>query len=265
MYLSKYLSIIGVFILSLGLVIGCSDNALDEGSSGESPDIPDLSQHEPEISYFQNNNPGNDNKYSNFNMASLMVTSTSAALTAGLQLATNWLTLAQSSEADQSDGEWIWEYSHTYEGESVSVRLVAEEVNDNEIKWELYISGTYSDGESFDNYKFMEGTVATDGENGNWKVYPYEPGQNTTAASTFEWQVTSETEKELNFTDYTDQEWDTRLNHNEQVPEYTITIETNDDEPSSEVYWNTDEGTGYVIQDGEQMCWDANFENTPCE
>jgi hypothetical protein len=55
----------------------------------------------------------------------------------------------------------IWEYSNTYEGETISVKLKAEEV-DNYITWEMLWNYEGSEGPNYSEFPVLQGRTGLD-------------------------------------------------------------------------------------------------------
>ena len=256
-----------VFVIGLA---GCDNPLSEEGSdSGDAPNVPEIQQRNVDVSHFQENYPAGQNDsnsedYSNFNSAAPIALAGGSVINAGTSLAGSFLSLARSEGASEDDGNWVWEYSQSYEGESVSIRLIAESTDDG-IYWQMILNSDTEDGENFDDYLFMEGTVSEDGDDGTWRLYDYQPDQDPRPSYVYEWEIQSETERMLDVTTYDEEgNWDTRIDYDRNAAEHTMVFEENNDEPTSEIFWDTDAGTGYFMEGDEQMCWNADFQNVPC-
>ncbi len=255
-------------ILVAGSMISCSDNP-SGNDAGDPPSIPQIQQHQPKITYFQDNYPASSDEsvtaeYSNFNSAAAIAISSAGILTLGQGMANGFMSLAQNNDADFEDDTWQWEYSYSYDGESLSVRLIAEAQDNDDMKWQMFLNSSGSDGENFENYKFMEGTVSSDGQSGNWHLFDFEPDQESNPAITFTWDATGDTDKTLTFTAYDNDSWSMKVDYMENGSEFEMSIETSDSESITQVFWNTDTGTGSMIEDGTETCWNTNFENIAC-
>lgn len=263
-----------VILLVAVAMVGCDSNPLDQAdelTEGDAPEIPAIQQKDVDISYFEENYPAGQSKsvaqeYTHFNTAAPIASAGGAVINAAKSAAGTFLALARNESASEEDGQWVWEYSNTYQDESVSVRLIAESTGDNTIHWEMFISSESSDTTRFDNYKFMEGTVTEDGNEGTWKVFDYEPDQDENPDFVLNWDIESETNKTMDATSYDDQDvWETKIDYVRNGADHTMNFEENNDEPSYEIFWDTDAGTGYMIEGSQKMCWNESFQNVQCD
>lgn len=255
-----------LIMLVAGSMISCSDNP-SGNDAGDSPDIPQIQKHQPKTTYFEDNYPASAgesvaDEYANFNRAAAVAISSASVLTMGQEMASGFLSLAQNNDAGFEDGKWQWEYSYSYMGESLSVSLIAEEQDNNDMRWQMYLNSSSS--ENFENYKFMEGTVSSDGQSGNWNLFDFEPDQETKPSVTFTWDTKSDTGKTLTFQAYDNDSWSMTVDYKEDGSDYEMSIESSDNQTITQIFWNVDARIGYVIEDDIQTCWDTSFENIAC-
>src|SRR5699024_6349294 len=96
-------------------VWSCGDNGTG-AEPEEPPATPSLEVVQPDISFFQNNNPqktaadASMQEVTHFYAAQMTVTS-AAWLYAFGQVYSSFLLDADSNEADYNDGTWVWSYS----------------------------------------------------------------------------------------------------------------------------------------------------------
>lgn len=256
------------------IVIGVSACG-DKGTNVEPPAqpvVPELSQVQPEATYFTDNYPAGSGQkrmsaasYTNFNSAAGMVIGGMGFL-AFQGVYSGFVEMAKSNDAEFEDGQWVWAYSYGYEQETAEVKLTAN-VNEAEgaTDWALYISYDGSNGQNYDDFKFMKGTTSDEGMSGSWKIYSLDDQSGSALMADFDWKVSSSDQKSYSFVLYDVQGSDTfTINFEQDTPEYTMEFHSSDNESDATIYWNTETKMGYVIDHGEQSCWDANFQDTSC-
>lgn len=261
---AKYIFFIGL----IAGVIACSDDSTGPDPE-EAPEMPQVQSEEaqPDISFFEDNQPKMPADYElsetdNYYQARNWVISNSYTFTfAGVY--SGFLMAGSNEDAVYEDGMWVWEYSYTYENESVSLKVTSEEVAGG-YEWAMFWS--YDDGEtSVENYKMMEGVVSEDGSSGDWTFNTLDAETSEERiAYTSEWEVSSDTKSTMSVNWY-DESGNTTLtaDYDETQPEHYMTFSYPDD-PEVTIYWNTDTQEGYYDSDGEQLCWDENFDNIEC-
>ncbi|WP_372638751.1 hypothetical protein [Fodinibius sp.] len=262
-------------ILFVGFT-GCGDDSSSTGPDVEEnpPQIPDLTEvAQPDVSYFEENNPQGqkekesqilDDHYSNYTNARFKAIFGTFFTSFG-QLYMGFLNPAYDESPDFNDGQWVWTYDHSVEGESISMQFTAEDVGSS-VSWAMFVA--YDDGQGGGyNYKVMEGTTSDDGSQGSWTFNAYEEdGTTEKPAAKTEWDVTSETERTINTDLYNDDgSVDTAFDYEQNGAEHTMVFTDAGNSDTDTVFWDTDTKTGYVIEDGEKMCWDDAFQNIACE
>lgn len=188
-----------IVILFVGLT-GCGDDSsTGPDTNEEAPTIPDLATYsQPDISFFQNNNPqkATVSTTNNYQTAKATVTVGSSVSMIGT-LFLGYINPAYSEDPQFSNGKWEWSYSGSAEGASFSITTTAAPQG-NRYKWTTVASGDDGEGNSYNNLKIMEGTTTKDGKEGQWSFYLYD-NDNTTVTGSFnsEWKAQSETNREL--------------------------------------------------------------------
>lgn len=266
-----------IAILFVGFT-GCGDDSSSTGpdvnNKDNPPQIPDLTEvAQPDISYFEENNPQGqkakgeqilDNHYSNFTTARFKAVFGTFFASFG-QLYMGFLNPAYDESPDFNDGQWEWTYDYSHEGESISMQFLAEDQGSS-VSWAMFIAYDDGQGGGYD-YKVMEGTTYDDGSQGSWTFNAYEEdGTTETPAAKTEWDVTSDTERTIKTELYNDDSTlDTTFDYEQNGVEHTMVFTDGGSSDTDTVFWNTDTKTGFVIEDGEKMCWDEEFQNVACE
>lgn len=261
-------------ILFVGFT-GCGDDSSTGPDVEENPpQIPDLTEvAQPDISYFQENNPQGqkekgsqilDNHYSNYTTARFKAIFGTFFASFG-QFYAGALNPAYDESPDFNNGQWEWSYNYSAEGQSVSMQFTAEDLGSS-VQWTMSIAGDDGQGNSYD-YKIMEGTTSDDGSQGSWTFNSFgEEGTSEEPVATTEWDVTSDTERTINTEIYNDDgSVDVTFDYEQNGAEHTMVFTDGGSSDTDTVFWNTDTKTGYVIEDGEKMCWDDTFQNIACE
>ncbi|MAL16570.1 MAG: hypothetical protein CL670_09655 [Balneola sp.] len=251
----------GILIISL-VTISCSD---DPASSNEDPpQLPEFQTAEPDISYFQNNTPQNSNStyyeayYYGLGLSSF------ATLIQGY---TGFFAQANSEDVDFKDGKWTWEYSFSAQGQSGSVKLIAEE-NGNSINWEMLWSFDDGQGNSYTDYRIIEGSIAKDGDSGSWTFNSLDPdsGEEEPVLIT-EWSSSGDDNLETQSDFYTDGTLESTYTYSQNDNEFMITLSNESEQEDFVVFWDDEAMTGYLQEESDptsRRCWDSNFEDVLC-
>lgn len=156
---------------------------------------------------------------------------------------------------------WIWEWSHSFEGESVSMVITAETTGD-ERHWELRYS-TQGMEEELDNALFLSAQVSLDESYGQWQMYDFM--DETTPVFEIKYELDGEVTTLVDFA--FDQENDGRFLY-EREGEIISLFFGDVVDGQGLIQWNNETGVGFIespgYRDGERVCWDENFQNTEC-
>ncbi|WP_138430414.1 hypothetical protein [Fodinibius saliphilus] len=269
----KYIVILTLFI---GLMSCGSDSTGPD--PGDAPSVPTKIVNEdaqPDVSYFKNNQPkqltGDNTKSTNNYYAARNSALTLSGIASMNSLYSGFMAPASSKEPEFKDGKWVWEFTHTNPetGDTGTFRLEAEETSDG-YKWAMFLSMDTSDF-SVENYKVFEGTTSADGSEGEWifnAIDLEKTGTQEIKAFVFSWLVSSDTKMETSFKFFDDSgAVQIEGGYTEDVPEHTLTMNyPNSQQSNIEIYWNTDNKTGYMVQGTECKGWDSTFQddNTVC-
>lgn len=266
MTLKKIVSTTFIILLAISLS-ACSDNGSGGEDPGEPPSIPNLSTKvQPDISFFQNNNPKKGGEgvstTENFYNAKSAVMS-GAAFLGITQTYMGFFNPASQEEADFVNGSWVWEYSYSQGGQSLSVQTTATPQSDG-FSWETIISFDDGEGGGVSDFKIMEGTTSNDGSQGDWKFYSFEDQSTSTAVMTSQWTIVSETEKTIDIRFFDQGNVSMIITYNQNGPENLMSFEYTDSAENMEIFWNTDSGVGYFMSGSETFCWDSSFQDISC-
>jgi hypothetical protein len=267
----KYLKHILVAVLFLGMM-GCSDDSTGP-DPGEAPELPEIQREaiQPDLSFFEQNvgtkvgtassETGDNNNYTEAQQFAMQY----GGIYMMGQTYAGFLTGAQGVDPTFEDGKWVWTYTFTYEGQSVEMKITAEEVAAG-WKWAMFWSYDDGQGNSFEDYKVIEGTTSKDGSEGNWSFNTLDPDTDQEVlAYEYDWTITSDTEKSLIAKIYDSGSLSMTANYDENAPEHKLTFSgTNADQENITIFWNTDTKTGYIEQGTTKKCWDSNFASVPC-
>lgn len=255
-------ALITTLTLALIVLTACSDDPASS-NGGERPEVPESTPAEVDNSYFEENSPPATEEFSGFNSAA------SHAQTANTSLATNtaageaYLMFTQFDDPEFQDGQWVWTFTIEEEGEVFTITTTAEEISGG-TEWKVYLTGDLGE-EVVNEFLFVTGFISNDGNSGNWTYYyPDEQGDSIPFLA-YDWSIQSEDNLTLSFTIFgEDDNQDSSIEYTQDGPEHIILMQNYGFNESVEVYWNTSTGFGYVIEDGEQTCWDADFQNVSC-
>ena len=254
-------------VLIMGLV-ACGDDSTGP-SPEEAPELPKVQneQAQPDGSFFENNQPKLANydvqaETSNYYEARQVALFQGMSSFAFASAYSGFLMAAPGEDPVFEDGLWVWEYSYSYENENVSLKLTAEEVTGG-YSWAMYWSYDDGQGNSFEDYKMMEGTVSEDGSEGNWQFNSLDTDTNQEVlAYTSEWKVTSYTEKNMTVRFYDAGTVTMTTTYDEDNPEHQWVF-SYQNEPDVTLYWNSDTNVGFIEDGDGKRCWDENFQDAP--
>lgn len=253
----------GILIMSF-ITISCSD---DPASSNEDPpELPMSQMVEPDVSYFQDNPPqNNDSNYAEAYYYGVGLGSFAFITQSYL----GYFSPANSEDADFKDGKWIWEYSYSFDGQSVSVVLTAEDTG-NFVDWEMLWSVDDGQGNSFDDYRIIEGSIAKDGSSGSWtfNTLSSDSGDEVPALIT-EWSSSGENnlETQIDFYGDSDGELVSRYTYSQDENEFMVTLSEESENNDYVVFWDDQAMTGYFQTESDpntRQCWDSNYQDVVC-
>lgn len=207
--------------------------------------------------------------YSNFLQASARVLFLNGIVSSKLALPVAVIAGAEAVDPELNDeGAWEWDYSVSSANREYAVRITAEEAEDGEVSWSVFVTNSDLD---LDSELLFSGVSSPDNTDGEWMFYQIIGLNSGEAVSGLSWEITNNSESTLRFEVLTD-----RMNRLGD----TITLQKGDsvkktiytdaeENTTTEIEWNTDTKEGYLISPnynvGEQACWDSNFMNTACE
>jgi len=249
------LSLLFGFIL---LFTACSDDTVSD-TEAEEPELPETSPVEVDVSYYEDANTEPTEEYQTFNMADAYAQSSNGVLSSYAGLGQFYMGFGSGEDGDYSNGVWTWEY--TVNG--LTVRMTAEDTGPG-IEWNLFFDGTDPEtGQTWDNQRFMYGFIDHDNENGEWSFYA--GNSDSEPVLFYEWEYFSESDYLIEFTLQEGDSGETsQLTYLREGAINTIESSGFYGNSNTVLYWNTDAGTGYLDENGDRMCWNAQFLNTSC-
>lgn len=261
---------IGVFILLTAFVVtSCSDDPASL-SSDEPPQLPPAESMEMDFSTFESNQKVQGEAAlagENFTQAVVRAIVMKAVVDLNLAIPRALLTAASESEAEfNEEGEWVWSYTRNTGQETYEVRLVASQGGSNEVNWQFYVTNSEL---SIDNRLFFDGTTNADGTQGTWTYYSLLDETNE-AVSEIQWEVAEDENVSLRL-DVTSDRFDNEGDYIEYNFDGTVksaVYYNAGEDQTTELQWNIETRAGYLIapgfNNGEQACWDANFDDASC-
>ena len=260
---STFYTLCHFLILTLALLsfTSCGESSTSTEEE-DAPPIPEAIPVAVDVDYFTNNQPAFSEETEAFYEASVYAQSAAAILSSGALLGTGFLGLGQQYDANLNNGVWEWEYTFSQNGQTVTIRLTAEELASS-YEWNVYLSGNaFGTEQPLDNFLFLTGVVDSDGSSGNWDYFY--PGF-TSVFLDYEWDKISETSEMADFT-FTDPDTGDQsiVTYSRDDSEYTVTATGNEFDSDASLVWNTETMTGSLTLDGVQRCWDSSFQEIPC-
>lgn len=250
------------FFLAL-IVWSCKDSGT--GAELESPpEIPDISVAQPDFSYFDSS----DIIYDQLTDGEAYTTAQGTVVGAGFmfvfgQLGTAYIEMARDHESEFKNGQWVWSYRASYDGETVEAKLVSTVNEDaNEAQWAYYMSS--SGGETgYQELKLMGGTTSLDGKRGTWAMYGFDDSASHEAMMTYDWEVDSDENLKASF-EFPSEDASTSLVYVQDGSRYTLSI--NSMNGSVEVYWDVENDRGYWWDktENQKLCWSSGKTSVAC-
>jgi hypothetical protein len=248
-------------VIALVLLSACGDSSTGSGSDDDSPTIPNLAATQLSFDYFKGKVAPElqQSTSGGYQLASTLTLVVESIMTGFTSLPASFMDLGNNQNASLSGDTWTWEYTSSGGGASVSIILTAVE-RSSTTDWDMLISASSPDI-SFNNYKFVDGSVSNSDNSGVWNFYDFEE-QSNSPVLTYTWDIVSDNEMDFLIT-FGDFDYST-MSYVRLSPDNTIQL-SDGANGSTSIYWNSDTGTGYYEQSGEQRyCWDATKLDEPC-
>lgn len=253
----------------LFLFISCKDNT--SSVPDEPPQLPPARSMEMEFSTFQNKQDTGNKVQTTENISRAVVTAVIMKTVVDINLAIPRALLAAAVNAEaelNADEEWEWSYSKTGGENMYSVRLVAARESDDAVNWEFYVTSSEL---ALDNVLFFSGTTNIDGTEGTWIYYNLQGSEPQQEVSRVDWSINGEDDVQLRLEITSD-----RDDHLGDYIDYTFdgTYKTAiyydaSDDATTEIQLTVDTNVGYIVapdyNEGQQSCWDSEFQDIACE
>lgn len=255
-FLKLFVITVAIFFFS-----ACGDNGTD-AIEEDPPALPNLEYSQPDVSYFENTTVQPKSSSNNFLAARNIALSFSGLSNIG-NIYGSLISSAPEEEVSFNDGVWEWSYGYSFEGISSEVRITARETSNN-VTWVVYVSYDDGQGTSIEDYKYMEGTTQNDGLMGGWTFYS--PELNTETPVPYleaNWETDGDTESDIaiEIMGEDGSSGNILINYGKSGNEFLMEIQPADESGDSDIFWNPEDGYGYIIQGNEEpLCWDSSSE-----
>lgn len=244
----------------------------DNGSTaGDPPDVPSIQSVEIDDSYFQDNQPTqeelqqNGEAYEPYLTSKTLVTGLKGVLMEAFGLPSFFLAVSAERDAEFEDGVWVWNFPFTVSGDlidgeedfDIEVYITAE-VNEaaDIVVWKYQFSGTGTPFGDIEDFTIFEAETSLDNASGKLKFYS--PETPDTPILDLIWNIIASDDKSINltFVDSGDEE---------NVSPQIITIDYSQDEtfftfsisggeyPPMDITWDTSVPEG-TYSDPEREC-----------
>ncbi len=261
-----------LFLVSWLMLTGCSKSSTQPKE--EPPEVPPASTMEMDFSNF-NSGPtkvpsAQGLSMDNWTHAALSVGYWKLVSTVFLAMPVNQFAhLVDQKGVKQDDGSWVWSYTASFNGKSVTTRLVGKWTSEETFHWDFYISfqGVYTD------FNWFSGETQRDGSSGWWQF-----AQEPDSANPFiriDWTFNKkDSTRSIRYTNI--QEGD---EHYQSYIEFGITNDPDydayfklvdkKDNRTIEIQWNRSTKAGRVkdpvfFGDSNWHCWDAHLQDVAC-
>ncbi len=284
----RKLNILMILVLAVALA-ACSDNGTTGVSDEDPPEPMSFNDIEMDIEIFQQAgklDPDSDiaelsaefnellnagtqaEQMSPYEFAGLWATSADAMFQSFSALPSMWFNDQMWGEPELDGDTWIWEFSETFEGESVTIVVTAQESGDM-VFWELRYSISTPDGPNFEDELLMSADLRQDGTSGTWTIYELiEDNPENQASVDFEFMIDDglTTFLEISFSDDIGDNFENVLYEVEDVIASLAYFEGGS--ITTFIEWNRDTWEGFIeseqYNDGIRSCWDSNLQTTEC-
>lgn len=268
----NYLSLLILLAVSL-LLFSCQDstNSLDE----QPPQLPPAESMNMDFSVFDENTDAtsanltaNNESYSHFLNAAIRAMVMKGVVNTNLAIPKTLLKAAENVEPELTDnGEWTWSYTSDANNTNFEIRLVATSSSDGLVNWQMYVTNSEL---NIENSLFFEGEVTEDGSTGNWTYYALLGDEAGSEVSQTTWSIESEEQVDLRLEVLTDRNGNTGdyIEYSFNSPVKLATYYNAGEDQTTEIEWNSETFEGSIIapnyNNGEQACWNSNFQNIEC-
>lgn len=206
--------------------------------------------------------------YSHFFNAAIRAMVMKGIVSTNLAIPKALLKAAENIEPELTDdGEWTWSYSKDANGNNFEIELIATTSSNDQVTWQMYVTNSAL---NIENILLFEGKVSDDGSSGSWTYYALFGDETGNEVSSITWTINNEDQVELrlevlsgrngNLGDYLEYSYDS--------PVKRATYYNADEDQVTEIEWNSETYEGYIIapnyNNGEQSCWNSNFQNVEC-
>lgn len=250
-------------IVAAGLFFS-SCNSTDS-SSDRPPEIPPSESMAVDISEMQTAGKQSTAKAaeSNFSTALVATSFAKVILQANLAIPRALLAGAENHSAELEDGEWVWSYESSTEGNSYGVRLVADVESEEEVNWNFFVTNSAL---NMEDELFFSGTSNFDATSGTWTYYSIQSGEEISTVSwargedmaSINLEVTSDRNDRLGDSISYDFDGETKT---------VIYLDASTQETTT-ISFDTETKAGFIISpdynNGEKSCWDSDLNNISC-
>lgn len=270
---TKYRVLVLAF-LSFWLILGLNACG-DDNSTGTEDEIcnsislpSQLAPAQIATDYFESQNVPQEEEHSTYHQVEAVAIAGSNSLTFGgsAALITSFLAVAPglNIQPEAQDGNCVWDINFAEDfpqfGIDASVFVTASPVSDG-VNWEVVLDGELSEGETVQDFLFLEGFTSNDESTGEWNGY--DPENPDSPAYIYTWDIESENDYELNLDAFEQEVTIASINYVRSGVENDMSYMA-EGQTSAEIYWNEETDSGWIDpEEGERMCY-TDFVNSAC-
>ncbi|MEX0778345.1 MAG: hypothetical protein WD491_04685 [Balneolales bacterium] len=241
------------------LITSCGDDPVSGLNKEDVPPPPNFNEIDMDLSVFD----------AALNSSSAMQSSnsyTEAAYTAraaelSLTALATWPNILfqenQWGDAELRDGVFTWEYSYAFEGEGMSFVVTADELANGDTDWQLRFSLQTAE-DNIENALFLRAIISADGQEGRWTIYNMDNPDEALGTLTFEKE--DDVPVYIKF-ELSEDEFDASQILYEVDGTMSSLIFKDSGQTESEIHWNNATGSGCITKNGEESCWNENYED----
>lgn len=261
MKVQSCIKIFAILLLVPLFFVSCSDDPVGGLNPDDIPPAPDFEELRPDFSIFHDHpdNKGTIHNTDGFAQASSIALSVEGALSGLAMWPGMFFQEDIWGDPELVGGVYTWEFSYAFQGEGMSFVVTAEELSNGSVEWQLRFS-LQTEEESIDNALFLRVRVSGDGQEGSWEIFDFENPERAVATLNFAKENDRPVYIQL---DMADGEFQSQILYEVDGSQSSLIL-TEDGHPNTEIVWNNETGTGYIISDSEMFCWDENYSDTDC-
>jgi hypothetical protein len=279
----KIIAVTICLLFGLLITVSCSSNSTSTHPK-KPPKVPTAKSLKLNLSTFKNGKQKTSEanaaasahisgtSYSNFGQTLNLI---EPVLVIGGQLVVPALILSlapQNNPQRNAKGQWVWNYSSSFNGNSFATKLVGARHSDGSSSWKFYTSGST---QTTHNRLLLSGSSNADNTKGSWVTYYnsslFNKGEKLHKVDVVHWNTQGSHDITLKvkyvgdvYSGYTG----AHLTYYSEGSILHLDYFASGSNNPITVQWNYQTNEGFVIEpnynNGNKACWGSNYLNIPC-